>query len=128
VLALACGAVACSAEDVTGAPEHIGTLVHVVAAGSSCSRSSPDGDVTVHVRLSNADDDQHTVSITPRLRAADGDETGTSLEGFEVTVPGHGTAEGEGVVDHAPGDLARCFVEIDGGDEIPVRADLATGG
>jgi hypothetical protein len=128
VLAFAGGAVACSAEDVTGAPEDIGSLVHVVSSGSSCSRATPDGDLTVHLRLSNSDDDQHTVSITPRLRAADGDETGTSLEGFEVTVPGHGTAEGEGVVDHAPGDLARCFVRIDGGDDIAVRTDLATGG
>ncbi len=124
LLAVALGG--CSSEDVTGEPQDIGTLVHV-ASGSECARESPGDEVTFHVRLENTGEDERTVMVIPRLRGRDGGESGDPLEGFEVTVGGNATAEGEGVIDNPPDDLESCFVQIDAGEDIPIAARLADG-
>lgn len=127
LLAVAAVMAGCSSEDVTGEPEDIGALVHV-ASGSECSQESAGGEVTFHVRLENTGGDERTVTVIPRLRGRDGTESGDPLEGFEVTVGGNATADGEGVIDNPPDDLESCFVQIDGGDDIPVDATPAAGG
>jgi hypothetical protein len=114
----------CSSEDVTGEPQDIGALVHV-APGSECAQESAGDEVTFRVRLDNTGEDERTVMVIPRLRGRDGSERGDPLEGFEVTVDGNGAAEGEGVIDNPPDDLESCFVQIDGGDDIPIAARLA---
>jgi hypothetical protein len=119
---------ACSAEDVTGAPEDIGSIVRVDSGASRCSQESDDGDVTFTVHLRNAGGDDHTVTITPRLRASDGVEIGSPLDGFKVTVAGHSETDGQGIVDHPPAHVESCFVQVDGGDDIPVTGDLPSGG
>jgi hypothetical protein len=119
--------VGCSSEDVTGEPEDIGTLVHV-ASGSECTQEAGGGEVTFRVRLENTGGDERTVTVIPRLRGGDGTESGDPLEGFEVTVGGGATAEGQGVIDNPPDDLESCFVQIDGGDDIPIETNLAGGG
>jgi hypothetical protein len=129
LLAASVGATAaCSAEDVTGAPEDIGSIVRVDSAASRCSQDSDGGDVTFTVRLRNTGGDDHTVTITPRLRASDGEEIGDVLDGFKVTVAGHGETDGQGIVDHPPAHVESCFVQVDGGDDIPVTGDLPSGG
>ena len=117
---VACLTVACSSEDVTGEPEDIGDLVHVMADGSSCSPDAGADEVAFHVRLRNTGEDERTVAVTPRLRDASGDERGDTLDAFEVTVPGYGEAEGDGLLEGAPDDLAGCFVQIDSGDDIRI--------
>ena len=115
-----CLAGACSSEDVTGEPEDIGTLVHVDAGGSSCVLDPGAGEVAFHVLLRNTGEDERTVTVTPRLRDASGDERGDSLDSFKVTVPGDGQADGDGLLERAPDDLAACFVQIDSGEDIRI--------
>ena len=118
--AVACITGACSSEDVTGEPEHIEDLIHVDAGGSSCTLDAGSDEVAFHVRVRNTGGDERTVSITPRLRDASGDERGDSLDAFKVTVPGHGEADGDGLLERAPDDLAACLVQIDSGDDIRI--------
>ena len=109
-----------SSEDVTGEPENIEELIHVDAGGSSCTLDTGSDEVAFHIRLRNTGEDERTVTITPRLRDAAGDERGDSLDGFKITVPGDGEAEGDGLLERAPEDLAACFVQIDSGDDIRI--------
>ena len=122
VCALAVPLAACQSEDVTGEPEDIRTLVHLVSDQSGCDRSA-DGDLTFRVRLSNTGEDERTVTITPVTTDSTGDEQESSLDSFKVTVPGHDEAAGELLLDSAPGadDLASCAIKIDGHDPEPVE-------
>jgi len=52
----------CSSEDVTGEPEDIGELVHVVAAGSDCVHDAGADRVTFRVHLA---DGELTVDAAP---------------------------------------------------------------
>ena len=112
---------ACSSEDVTGEPEDIGTLIHVVPEGSRCIHDEDADTVRFDVRLSNTGGDERTVSVTPVRRFSDGQEVGTSVEGFEVTVPGDGVADHGITVDNVSDDLVDCFVRVDEGDPIEVE-------
>ncbi len=119
-VAIVCLAAGCSSEDVTGEPERIQTLVEVVGAESDCVRDPEADEVTVRVLLRNTGEDDRTVRVTPVLGEGDGDETESSLQSTEVTVPGHGEEEGRLLVDSAPDDIAECSVRIDGGDPVPI--------
>ncbi len=128
MLAAACvGALltACSSEDITGEPEDIERLVHVVPEGSGCVHD-PDADsARFDIRLSNTGDDERIVTVTPVRRFADRD-VGTSIDGFEVTVPGGGEADGGILVDGVADDLTDCLVSLDGGR--PIAVDLRISG
>jgi hypothetical protein len=115
----------CGSEDVTGEPEDIETLVQVVREGSRCIHDPESGDARFEVILRNTGEDERTVAVTPVRRFSGGEEVGSSIEGFEVTVPGNGEAGGVGVVDDVADDLTACLVRLDGGDAIEV--DLQEG-
>lgn len=124
-MAIAALAAGCSSDDVTGEPEDIGTLVEVVPEGSRCIHDPETGEARFEVRLRNTGGEERTVAVTPVRRFGDGDEVGTSLEAFEVTVPGDGEEDGDIVLDDLPDDLEACFVRLDDGDEIEL--DLEEG-
>lgn len=111
----------CTAEDVTGEPQDIRTLIHLDAGASGCDRSA-DGDLTFRVVLANSGEDERRVTITPVMTDREGDARESSLESFPVTVPGHDDGSGELQMDAAPGaaDLTACAVRIDGHDPEPV--------
>ncbi len=112
---------ACSPEDVTGEPEDIGALIHVIPEGSRCVYDRDAGTARFDVRLSNTGEDERVVTVTP-VRRFDDRDVGTSLDGFKVTVPGDGEADGGVLVDGVSDDLTDCLVTLDGGS--PVRVDL----
>ena len=122
--ALACvGALltGCSSEDITGEPEDIETLIHVVPEGSRCVHDRDADTARFDVRLRNTGEDERIVTVTPVRRFADRD-VDTSLDGFEVTVPGDGEASGGTLVDGVSDDLKDCLVRLDGGP--PIQVDL----
>lgn len=89
----ACGPLAgCSSAGVTGEPEEIETLVEVVPGGSRCVHDSEGDSARFEVRLRNTGEEERTVTVTPVRRFADGDDVGSSLDGFRVTVPGEARA------------------------------------
>jgi hypothetical protein len=120
--ALAAG---CSSEDVTGEPEDIETLVQVVPEGSRCVHDREADDARFEVNLRNTGEDERTVTVTPVRRFSDGDQVGSSIEGFKVTVPGNGEARGGILVDDVSDGLTACLIRLDGGDAIEV--DLQEG-
>ena len=117
----------CSSEDVTGEPEDIGELVHVVGAGSDCVHDPGAGRVTLRVRLANTGSGDRTVTVTPLMVAVGGRRIGSALDSLTVTVPGGGEADGELTVDAAPDDLESCAVRIDSEDDVPVARRTAPG-
>ena len=117
----------CSSEDVTGEPEDIGELVHVVGAGSDCVHDPGAGRVTFRVRLANTGSGDRTVTVTPLMIAVGGRRIGSALDSLTVTVPGGGEADGELTVDAAPDDLESCAVRIDSEDDVPVARRTAPG-
>lgn len=127
---LVAGAIAiaggCSAEDVTGQPEDISTLVHVDAA-SRCTHDSGSDTAQFHVVLKNTGGDDRTVSVTPVRRFSDGRDVGTSVEGFRMTVPGMDSAEHDLTVDAVSDDLTGCAVRLDGGDAAEIEVADAAG-
>lgn len=125
-VALALGLAGCSSADVTGEPEDVEEFVHVVADGSGCTRDG--GSIVFHVRLDNTGRDERTVSITPRVRDSGGDTIGNALNGFELSIGGNDEADGDAVIEDAPDDADACFVQIDGGDDIRIDADLGDAG
>ena len=119
-IACACAALAgCSSDDVTGEPEEIETLVEVVPEDSRCVHDRDEGAARFEVRLRNTGEDERTVTVTPVRRFADGDDVGSSLDGFKVTVPGNGEGEGDITVEVSD-DLSACLVRIDSGEATEV--------
>jgi hypothetical protein len=122
--ALACvGALltGCSSEDITGEPEDIEALIRVVPEGSRCVHDRDADTARFDVRLRNTGEDERIVTVTPVRRFADRD-VGTSLDGFEVTVPGDGEDGGGTLLDGVSDDLMDCLVRLDGGP--PIQVDL----
>lgn len=118
----------CSAGNITGEPEDIGTLIHVDTERSNCTLGSGGDSITFHVTLKNTGGDDRTVSVTPRLRSDSGEEVGSTLDGFELTVAGDSEAERDAIMERVPDHVTSCFVQIDSGDDIQVTADLAGDG
>lgn len=126
-VACACGPLAgCSSDDVTGEPEEIETLVEVVPGGSRCVHDSEGDSARFEVRLRNTGEEERTVTVTPVRRFADGDDVGSSLDGFRVTVPGDGEGEGDITVDVSDA-LEACLVRLDSGEatEVDLQRDGA---
>ena len=115
----------CGSEDVTGEPEDIETLVQVVPEGSRCIHDRESDDARFEVNLRNTGEDERTVTVTPVRRFSGGDEVGSSIEGFEVTVPGNGEEAGAILVDDVADDLTACLVRLDGGE--PIEVDMQEG-
>ena len=119
-IACACAVLAgCSSDDVTGEPEEIETLVEVVPEDSRCVHDRDGDEARFEVRLRNTGEDERTVTVTPVRRFADGDDVGSSLDGFKVTVPGNDEGEGDITVEVSD-DLAACLVRIDSGEATEV--------
>jgi hypothetical protein len=123
IAVIACGFAAgagCSSDDVTGEPEEIETLIEVVPEDSRCVHDRDGDEARFEVRLRNTGEDERTVTVTPVRRFADGDDVGSSLDGFKVTVPGNGEAEGDITVEVSD-DLSACLVRIDSGEATEVE-------
>ena len=95
--------------------------MQVVPEGSRCIHDRESDDARFEVSLRNTGEDERTVTVTPVRRFSGGDEVGSSIEGFEVTVPGNGEEAGAILVNDVADDLTACLVRLDGGEPIEVE-------
>ena len=121
------GLAACDSEDVTGEPEDIGKLIHVIPSGSRCVHDAGADSVHFYVALRNTGGDERTVQITPVRRFSDGEDVGSSIDGFSMKVPGKDDAEGDLEVDGVSDDLTGCLVQIDSGDPVQIAIQQQAG-
>ena len=75
------------------------------------------------VNLRNTGEDGR--SRSPRCVASPVAMRWSSIEGFEVTVPGNGEEAGAILVDDVADDLTACLVRLDGGE--PIEVDMQAG-